>query len=253
MKFAATFLTLALGVQASLHQRDIDSIKKVLSDISTQVQGLDTAVNAFSGDTKALLAAGATLLSTIKSGANTVSSSDKLDILSASQVAQSVTGLNTSVATTVTDLIAKKQAIVAAGAGGDVLKNLQDQKVASQALSDAITSKVPTELQTVAKQLSQGVDDSLSTGIAAYSNTGGSSSAPPPASTDHSGGGHSSSSAAPTPKPSTAPSATSSTPPPAKGSSASSSSTGKPAVSSGGAVANRFSGALAALAVVMAF
>lgn len=247
MKVASTLLALALGAQASLYQRDAAGIQKVLNDISEQVKGLDTAVNSFSGDTKGLLDAGTKLLSTIKSGTTTVSSSDQLDILAASQVSQSVTGLNSSVATVCNDLIAKKSAILSAGAGGLVLQSLTEQKTASGALSEAITSKVPVSLQTVSRQLSQGVDDSLTSAIAAYKDAGSAPASPSaPASTAHSGGGQNATS--PTPKPSASPSAVV----PAKPSSAAPSSA-KPATASSGALANRVSGALAALAAVMAF
>jgi len=173
MKFTTPILALALGAQASLVERDLATIQKVLSDISSQVNSLDTAVKAFSGDAQPLISASTTLLSTIQSGTSTVQKQDVLSLLDASTVAQSVTTLNSSVAAVVSDLISKKAALAAAGFGGAILTSLQDQKSASQALATALTSKVPTTLQAVASELSQGIADSLSAGIAAFQGTGG--------------------------------------------------------------------------------
>jgi uncharacterized protein YoxC len=254
MKFATTtVLALALGASATIVTRDLATIQGVLSDISKSTDALDTAVKGFSGDFGPLQSASDTLLSTIKGGVSKVSASDPLPLIDAATVAQSVVALNTSAGNVISDLIAKKDALVSAGKGADTLKTLQDQRAAAKSLADAITSKVPTELQGTAAQLSQGVDDSFARGIAAFQNTGGSgpsSSAPgsssasataTSASSSH--GGHSSA-----PPTSAAPTKTAA-PPPASASS-------KPATFTGAAApfATGVSGALAAvMAVAMAF
>jgi len=254
MKFAATtVLALALGASATIVTRDLATIQGVLSDISKATDSLDSAVKAFTSDFGPLQSASDALLSAIKGGVSKVAASDVLPLIDAATVAQSVVTLNTSASAVINDLISKKDALVSAGKGGDTLKTLQDQRAAAKSLADAITSKVPTELQGTAAQLSQGIDDAFGRGIAAFQGTGGSgpsSSAPGPstgsatAAPTSSHGGHSSSSAAAT----TAAPTKSTAPPPASASS-------KPATFTGAAApfATGVSGALAAaMAVVMA-
>jgi hypothetical protein len=254
MKFATTVLALVLGASATVVTRDLATIQGVLSDISKQTDALDSAVKSFSGDPSALVSASDSLLSTLKSGTAKVAASDVLPLLDAATVAQSVVTLNTSASAVINDLISKKEALVAAGQGGVVLKSLQDQRTAAKSLAETITSKVPTELQGTAATLSQGIDDAFGRGIAAFEGAGSgpSSSAPgsssasatatsAPASSSHAG--HSSSAAATT----AAPSKTASSPP--------ASASSKPATFTGAAApfATGVSGALAAvMAVAMA-
>jgi len=246
MKFSLTpVFALALVAQATNVQRDLKSIQGVLSDIGTQVDALDKAVTSFSGDPTALLAAGQQLLSTIKSGVSTVSASAPLDITDATQVAQGSIALNQSTTNVVNDLIAKKQALVAANVGPGILKSLQDQKAASGSLAEAITSKVPTALQPTAQGLSQGVGDSLQRGIAAYQGVG---SSPAPSSTNHGNMSMPTSSAT---KP--AGNSTVVSPTPSGSKPAGSSGTVKPASSGASPTVYGFSGAFALLAIVLAF
>jgi len=167
MKLSTTILALAVGAVA-----DLATIQGVLSGISTQVNSLDTAVNGFGGDASGLLSAGTTLLSTIKSGTDTIGALPVLASNEAVQVASYVSALNSSVATVVSDLISKKSAIVAAGYGSVILSSLQSQKLASADLATVLTDKVPTALQQVANSLSAGIQDSIAAGVAAYQGTG---------------------------------------------------------------------------------
>jgi hypothetical protein len=173
--------TFALCAIAEPVKRDLATIQNVLTGISTQVDAFDAQVNAYNGgDTGPILSASDTLLSLINAGTTTVAATSSLDELDAAQVAVFVQTLNTSVATVVSDLIAKKGPLVASGQGATVWKGLQDQKAASQNLAAAITSKVPESLKPVAIELSAGITDSLQRGMDAYNNVGGT---PPTSST----------------------------------------------------------------------
>jgi len=258
--------TLTEREPATLVERDLATVTQVLSTISQQVDSLDTAVKGFSGDISAVQSASSELLSTIKSGTSKVAGTSPLTLNEATTVAGSVTGLNSSVATVVSDLISKKSAIVAAGQGGAILQSLQDQKSASQALADAITSKVPTELQAVATQLSSGIASSLQSGIDAFQGTGGgpSSSSSAGGSSSSSAGPSSSSSAAAPPSSSSSAATTSAktsssavggaTPskPVVSGTGSNPSKTSSTAPFTGAAVANSFNGPVGALAAVAA-
>ncbi|KAF2421248.1 hypothetical protein EJ08DRAFT_653483 [Tothia fuscella] len=266
MKFTLPILAIALGASATLVERDGASIQKVLSDISSKTDALDTIVKGFSGDAKALIAASDDLISSIKSGISTVTASAVLPIADAANIAQNTIGLNTSAAAVISDLISKKDALVSAGQGGTVLKSLQDQRAVSKSLAEAITSKVPTALQATAAELSSGIDASFARGIAAFEGTGGSGGSSSPSATatsassapsssspsasatgGHTGGGHSSS-AGPTSAGPTSAAPTSAAP------SKSGASSGTPATFTGAAAAFATPlGALAAVAVILAF
>jgi len=155
-------------------RRQVDVVSGVFTKISNDVTALDTAIKSFSGDPSALSSASSTLLSDIKSGTTTVKNSQQLDVMGATGIATAVTGLNSTIATTINDLIAAKGAISSAGLGGIIYQNLVDQKSASQSLADATTSKTPTALQSIASSLSQGILDSLQRGINTYADLKGS-------------------------------------------------------------------------------
>jgi len=182
MKFSniVSVATFSLGVSGTLVRRDLTTIQNVLSTISTKLGTLDTAVTSFSGDPTALTNANADVLSTLKSGTSTISGTSDLSQSDAITVSTAVQTLETSVQKVVNDLISKKSAIVAAGAGGTILQGLQDQQAASKALADALTSKVPTELQTVAAQLSAGINTDIQKGVDAFKGTGGTGSSSSP-------------------------------------------------------------------------
>jgi len=181
MKLATSLLALVISTRAYVVQRDLATIQGVLTNISNQVDTLDNLVKAFSGDATDLLAASRTIVSTINDGTTTVNAQPALDLTDASNIVPQVEALNTSVANTVADLASKKDALVAAGQGNAIFTALTDQKTASTALANALTSKVPTELQQVAAGLSAGITDSLQKGIDAFTGTGGGSSSSTPA------------------------------------------------------------------------
>jgi len=177
MRFIQTLPFLAAFVSA---QQDV--VAGVFSKISTDVTALDTAIKGFTSDGTALTGASTTLISDINSGTSTIQGSQPLDITGASGIVSSVTGLSSTIDSTITDLIAKKSAIVAAGLGGTVYQSLLDQQTASKALSDAVTAKTPTALQSTAATLSQGILDAIGRGVTAFQDqagsTGPASSAP---------------------------------------------------------------------------
>jgi hypothetical protein len=168
MKFS---LALLVGTaSASLVQRDLAAIQSVVTSLGSKVDALDTAVKSFSGDPGPLTSASSDLLSSIQAGTSTVSSTSALTQDDALQLASVVQGLGDKVNGVVSDLGAKKAALISAGACATVEKNLQDQKTATGALADAITSKVPTALQSIAAQLSGQITAALDTGISNFSN-----------------------------------------------------------------------------------
>jgi hypothetical protein len=176
---------LALGAVADPTpvKRQLTTIQGVISSISSNVATLDTAVQGYKGgDASSLLTQSDSLLSGVQSGTKTVTGSGDLSQNDALSLTSPVQALQSAIQGLVTDLNSKKCDFVAAGSADKVLSNLQQQKTASQALADAITSKVPQALQSIATQLSSGIATALQTGITDFQDTsscpkGGSSSA----------------------------------------------------------------------------
>jgi Hydrophobic surface binding protein A len=192
MRFAT--LAFATGAVAQLTTLQ-PIITKIVGDVGT----LDSAINAYtSGDASSVLNAGKALLDDINSGVTTAKGSADLSQNDALSLTTPIQGLQTATEGVIKDLTAKKCALVAAGKGPDVLQNINDQLTASKALADAITSKVPQALQSVAAQLSSGIATALQGGVDSFKDTSSCPAAP---------GGGSSSSAAPTSGPSSSASA----------------------------------------------
>jgi len=193
MRFSLSVIALATSASAILVARDLSTIQNVLNGISSDTDALTKAVQGFSSSAQPVIDASTKLVSDIKAGITTVSGTSPLTETDAVQLTSYVQGLNTSIANSVNDVIAKKPAFVSANQAGTVLQALKDQKASSDILSSTITSKVPTGLQGLASQLSSGISASLQRAIDAYA---GSSSSAPSSTT---GGSNSTISSSPSP------------------------------------------------------
>ncbi|KAB8075766.1 hydrophobic surface binding protein A-domain-containing protein [Aspergillus leporis] len=214
MKFSSILaLGLASGALAaptkvahepSIVERDLASVTNVLSGINTKVETLDSAIKGFSGgNTDSVVSASTDLVSAIKSGTETVKSSDALSSGDALGLPGPVQNLAKKIDTTIEDLISKKSQIVAAGAGAKTYKQVQDQYSAAKDLADTITSKVPDSLQGIAGQLSGGITAAIQKGLDAYKDASTSTGATSPTTSADSSAASSKPSSAPAapPKP----------------------------------------------------
>lgn len=176
MKFGTqlSLLALALGVTArvqpptnvvrsppSLVERDIATVTSVIADVDTGIKALDKEVKAFSGDEGAVTKAAEDLISTLKSGTETIKGSDDLSLSDALALQSVVKNLQGDADTLVDDLTSKKSDFEAAGLCSTVRKETTDISTASKALIDAIVSKVPEAAQDIAKDLASGLITSL--------------------------------------------------------------------------------------------
>lgn len=172
----------------SFESRQVQSIVDVVNGINTKAGALDTAIKSYNGgDASAVLSASEALNSAVSSGVATVKGAQEVSTTDALQIQPAVQTLTTTVNTTITDLIAKKSQIVAAGEGQTTEDALTTQLQGAKDLAAAITSKVPSSLQSLATQLSAGITEAIQNGVDAFKGTGGSSS-----------GGSSSAAASPT-------------------------------------------------------
>jgi uncharacterized protein YukE len=175
MKFAIAALALTgAAYGSSILERQVQTIVGVVNDIEKKTTALDTAVKGFSGDIASLTSASDDLASTVSKGVTTVNGASSITLTDSVQIQGQVSNLQTAVESVVNDLISKKDALVSAGQGGTVEKQLSDQLSGAKALQAAISSKVPPEVQSLAQQLSAGINTSLEKGIAAFKGTGGS-------------------------------------------------------------------------------
>lgn len=177
------YSTIALGLfglavaEPSLMQRQAQTIINVVTGIDTQVKSLDTAIQGYNGgDATSLLTASQAVLSATSNGVTTVNGATSISLNDALTLQSSVQTLTTDLNQTISDLVAKKSQLVAAGQGGTVEQNLQQQLTAAQSLSTAIASKVPSSVSSLAQQLSQGIVNAINTGVTAFQGTGTASS-----------------------------------------------------------------------------
>ncbi|KAJ0114867.1 cell wall protein [Diaporthe amygdali] len=166
MKYSFTVAALAAGAYATnlprvILERDLATIQGVIGDVSTKLQALNTAAQSFSGDASALTSASSDLSSTIKSGTSTVQGTDALTLTDAVSLQSTVQGLQGNAQTLVDNLSSKKSAIEQAGLCDTVLQQSQGLSTDSQALIDAVVSKVPQEAQSIAQNLVAGFTATL--------------------------------------------------------------------------------------------
>jgi hypothetical protein len=170
------FFGLAIA-EPTLMQRQAQTIINVVNNIDTQVKALDTAIQSYNGgDTTSLLSASNAVLTATSNGVQTVNGATSVSLTDALTIQSSIQTLTTDLNTTISDIVAKKSQLVAAGAGGTVEQNLQQQLTAAQSLSTAIASKVPSSVASLAQQLSQGIINAINVGITAFQGTGSASS-----------------------------------------------------------------------------
>jgi hypothetical protein len=155
--------------------QDVDTITKAFSAIESALTALDASVNSLSptGDAKAaaagVLEKSKAVESALKDGTTKVGATSAVSLIEAIQIqsaSSKLTGLTSKV---IDDLIAKKDVIAGAGQTKVTLDSLTSQKAASDAFIKAVTSKVPSGVQSIAAAASKSVGDALTKGINAFS------------------------------------------------------------------------------------
>ncbi|KAF9894420.1 hypothetical protein FE257_007923 [Aspergillus nanangensis] len=169
MKFSALF-TLGLATAAiATPAKRASGATDVIADITEKTQALGSAVSAYSGgDPSSVQSASDTLISTIKSGVESVNGGGDLSSTDALALTSPVQDLTKDVEAVVSDLIDKKSKFEAAGKAGTVLQSLKDQYAAADSLAKAISSKVPAALSDIAAELSSGITAAIQKGIDGY-------------------------------------------------------------------------------------
>jgi hypothetical protein len=173
MKFTSSLAILGLVLSASatpLTVRTLATIEASITSIETAVNALDAAEKAYTGGaTTALQTASNNVVSVTDAGTTVANASPALSDSDALALITPIQTLVADVQAAVKDLIAKKTQILAAGAGAVTLASLIQQNTSSAALANAITAKVPADLQTVAAELSGEIVTAIESGITAFS------------------------------------------------------------------------------------
>lgn len=166
--FAACALAAPTADEA-LVKRGLTTIERVITSVEDKTVALTSAINSYTGGKpSAIQSASDALISTITAGVTTVKATSPMNESEALNLANYVVALTKDVNASISALEAKKADFAKGCAIPLVQKSLQTQYSASQALSSAITSKVPTGLQKLAASLSAGITKDIDQGIAFY-------------------------------------------------------------------------------------
>jgi len=240
------------AASASILERQVQTIIGVVNTINTITGDLDTTIKGFTSDPKALLAATQKVQDAVTQGVSTVNGASTITLTDSVQIQGQVQNLQSTIESVVSDLIAKKEALVSAGQGQIIYKSLEEQLTGAKALQVAISSKVPPEVQTLAQTLSQGINTALEKGITAFKDApgaasgSGSSSSSSPSSGSSSGSSSSGSSSGSSGSSSSSSTSSDAKPKPASAAgAATTSSAPKPATYTGAAAPRAIAGSVA--------
>ncbi|KAL4924092.1 cell wall mannoprotein 1 family protein [Aspergillus undulatus] len=152
-------------------ERDIATVKGVLTKIDTQVNSLSDAISAKPLNADAILKQADTLASTITDGTSTVNGQDTLNQLDALSLVSPTQKLADDTDSTVQSLIGIKSDVLKLGKGCTSLRSLEKLHDGATELSGAIVAKVPEALGDIAKGLSDKISAAIQKGADAFQGT----------------------------------------------------------------------------------
>ncbi|KAK2002621.1 cell wall protein [Colletotrichum falcatum] len=194
MKFTTelTLLTLAMGVFAEpptkvVAERDLDTIKNVITQVGNSLKELNTAVEGFNGDLTGLANAAGGFGNVLSQGTQQVQATSEITLNEALQLQQFVSGLQSDGNALTKNLEKKKPEFEKANLCGVISSQIGTVGDNAKKLIDAVVSKVPQSVQSVASQLAGGFSTTLSStqqnfaeGNCTNANMAGNSTAPKP-------------------------------------------------------------------------
>lgn len=154
--------------------QDLATITAAFTAVEGALNSLDTSIKALtptSGEaaTKEVVDKSNAVKAALDDGATKIGASGPVSLTEALTVQSASTKLTSLTTTVITDLIGKKDVIVAAKQQKTTLDSLNAQKVSSENFVKAITGKVPAAVQSIAAAASKQVGDSIGKGITAFS------------------------------------------------------------------------------------
>lgn len=153
--------------------QDLATIQAAFTAVEGALSALDTSIKALAAGaadaaTKEVVDKSNAVKAALDDGATKIAASGPVSLTEALSVQSASTKLTSLTSTVITDLIGKKDIIVAAKQGKVTLDSLTAQKAASEGFVKAITGKVPAAVQSIAAAASKSVGDSIAKGITAF-------------------------------------------------------------------------------------
>lgn len=158
------------------------ALQAALEPVMDALSALDTAVKALSPNPSSavgLVNAAQQAQGAIEDATTQIQGSQNVGLIGSLALQQTGGQLASQVQQTVDDLLVQKPVVDQLGLTGAAVQVLQQQKAASDELSAALVSKVPSLLQSIAAQSTGQIASTLAMGIAQLS-TGGTTTAAPP-------------------------------------------------------------------------
>ncbi|KAK2595615.1 hypothetical protein QQS21_006662 [Conoideocrella luteorostrata] len=156
MKSLALFTLATSAFAAVLFDRDLATIKAVMTTAGDNIIGLDNAVKGFSSDSGPVVAAADILIQSLKDGKAKVDPTDALSLGDALGLQDPAKDLQSKADTLLADFKARKDAIAKNGFCETTFTKSSAINAASKDLIDSIVSKVPQSAQGIAKNIVAG-------------------------------------------------------------------------------------------------
>ncbi|KAJ3498753.1 hypothetical protein NLG97_g873 [Lecanicillium saksenae] len=170
MKFSAQIAVACLSAGALAHvaPRALSDFQQVLSTVQTDVDALDSAINAFTGNTAPVQAAATTLVNAINNGNTQLSPQPVLNLADTLTLNSGVTSFKNHAQTLVNDIKAKRPVVISTGNCAVVRTNIDDINSSAGILIQTIVSKADPAAQGIAQKQAKAIQDILDDGKAYY-------------------------------------------------------------------------------------
>ncbi|KAJ4144263.1 hypothetical protein LMH87_003153 [Akanthomyces muscarius] len=170
MKFSAQIAVACLSAGALAHvaPRALSDFQQVLTTVQTDVDNLDSAINAFTGNTAPVQSAATTLVNDINSGNSQLSGQPVLSLADTFTLNNQVTSFKNHAKTLVTDIKAKRPTVISTGNCGLVRDNVNAINTAAGALIQTIVAKANPSAKSIAEGQAKDIQAILDDGKAYY-------------------------------------------------------------------------------------
>ncbi|TQV94422.1 hypothetical protein V2A60_002547 [Cordyceps javanica] len=170
MKFSShiAIACLSAGALANVAPRALSDFQTVLTTVQTDVDNLDSAINAFTGNTGPVQSAATVLVSDINSGNSHLSGQPVLNLADTFTLNQQVNTFKAHAKTLVNDIKAKRPTVIQTGNCALVRSNIDSINTAASALIQTIVSKADPAAKNIAQNQAKEIQATLDDGKAYY-------------------------------------------------------------------------------------
>jgi hypothetical protein len=171
------FTGAVIAAPSKFAKRDLAAFQSAFGAVDTAITTFDTAVKALTPTTDIstvlpdLTTKAEAIVTALNDGTTSVNAQPALSLTDSVSLLSLASTLTSSANETVTDLIAARSEIDAAGEDSFVVTELTNVKTASQTFIAAVVSKVPSAVQGLANSQASQVITALNTGITAFGGT----------------------------------------------------------------------------------